>query len=190
MPTYKKLLIFLILFIVVGVVVYKFEKGNTTTNTASKQEEISPKNDVKSLCNEQLENQPDIAVEKFEGTPKPVDFTTLPEAKTFYTMITKAISSGSNFAGHFTLASWGCGTDCFGYAVIDTKTGKIIAYSPANESYHLGDFSLSNGILILEPVYAGQERKYYKVVEAQDGKSKLELTCTEISSKDMYGLPE
>ena len=127
------------------------------------------------------------SVEMFEGTPAVVDFTTLPEAKTYYTMITKSVASGSNFAGHFTLAHWGCGTDCFSYAIIDTKTGEIIIYSGANVNYHLGDYGLNSRILILEPVYAGQEKKYYKVIENQDNNSLLELVCTEISTENMYG---
>lgn len=174
----------------VGAFIYKFERGKATLNTISKKEEVASKNETKSACNKQLENQPDITVEKFEGTPKAVDFATLPEAKTFYTMITKAVASGSNFAGHFTLASWGCGTDCFGYAIVDTKTGEIITYSGANGSYHLRSYSLDSRILVLNPVYAGQERKYYKIVEDQDSKSRLELVCTEVASENMYGLPE
>lgn len=141
------------------------------------------------VCNTQLRGQPNIAVERLEGTPKPVDFKTFSEAQTFYTMITKAVSSGPNFAGHFTLASWGCGTDCYGYAVVDARTGKIVAYSSVNEAYHLGNFDINSRILISEPVYAGQERKFYRVIE-ENGKSRFELTCTETSSEDMYGLPQ
>lgn len=35
----------------------------------------------------------------------------------------------SNFAGHYILASWGCGTDCTSIAIIDAQTGNI--YHPA-----------------------------------------------------------
>ena len=30
-----------------------------------------------------------------------------------------------NFAGHYILATWGCGTDCMQMAIIDAKTGKV-----------------------------------------------------------------
>jgi len=188
----KKILILLVLFVLVSVIAYQLGKQkNAPLDVVSpKQEHVVSKDETKSACDERLENLPGKAVEKFEGTPKLVDFTTLSEAKTFYTVITKAVASGSNFAGHFTLAGWGCGTDCFGYAIIDTKTGEIVTYSVANDSYHLQSYSLDSRVLVLEPVYAGQERKYYKIVEVQDGKSHLELACTEISSQDMYGLPE
>jgi hypothetical protein len=29
------------------------------------------------------------------------------------------------FAGHYTIPRWGCGTDCNGFVVVDSKTGKI-----------------------------------------------------------------
>jgi len=187
----KKPLILLALFVLVGIFVYQFVKPkNIQLNVNLEQEEIVSGDEAKSVCDKQLESQPDNrVVEVFEGTPEAVDFTTLPEAKTYYTVITKSVASGSNFAGHFTLAHWGCGTDCFQYAIVDTKTGEIVAYSSANVNYHLGDYGLDSRVLVLEPVYAGQERKYYKIVEGQ-GKSRLELSCTEISSEDMYGLPE
>ena len=179
------------MFIAIGVITYQSVKQRSALLVPSPKEEAISKNEAKSVCNDQLENQSDTRIlERFDGIPNPVDFTTLPEARTFYTMITKAVSAGSNFAGHFTLAYWGCGTDCFGYAVVDTKTGEVVTYNPANVDYHLGDFSLNSRILILEPVYAGQERKFYEIVEKQGGKSRLALTCTEISSEDMFGLPE
>ena len=34
-----------------------------------------------------------------------------------------------NFAGHYILATWGCGTDCTQLTIIDVKTG--VVYSPA-----------------------------------------------------------
>lgn len=191
MPIYKKLFVFLILLVAAGVVINQFGNQKKAQPNISPKQEETVSDGAKSVCDEQLENQPDNRVtEKFDGTPKPVDFITTPEAKTFYTMITKAVALGTNFAGHFTVASWGCGADCFGYAIVDTKTGEIITYSGANANYHLRSYSLENRILVLDPVYAGQERKFYKIVEGQDSKSRLELACTEVSSEDMYGLPE
>jgi hypothetical protein len=39
-----------------------------------------------------------------------------------------------NFAGHFILAEWGCGTDCTELAIINAKTGKI--YHPTGMTYN------------------------------------------------------
>lgn len=130
-----------------------------------------------------------IDTKKFDGILKPVDFSTNKDASQYKTVISEAVAKGANFAGHFTLATWGCGTDCVGYAVVDTETGKIIAYSGANGNYHLESLQLNNRVFILEPVYAGQERKFFKIVEDNSG-SHLDLVCTEISTEDMYGSPE
>ena len=35
---------------------------------------------------------------------------------------------GPNFAGHFKIAHWGCGTDCMGFGVIDLKIGKVFRF--------------------------------------------------------------
>jgi len=37
-------------------------------------------------------------------------------------------ASGPNFAGHYFVIRWGCGSDCLMMAIIDAKTGKV--YSP------------------------------------------------------------
>jgi hypothetical protein len=47
------------------------------------------------------------------------------EFRTFRTMIRRGASSNVEFAGHYTIPRWGCGTDCNGFVVVDSKTGKI-----------------------------------------------------------------
>jgi hypothetical protein len=65
-----------------------------------------------------------------------------------------------NFAGHYILAYWGCGTDCTQIAIIDAKTGKI--YHPTgitanvavNVHYELlkdGDFWHGSGAIKFRP---------------------------------------
>jgi hypothetical protein len=44
---------------------------------------------------------------------------------TFRTRIREGIKAGPNFAGHFVLVGWGCGTDCVDYVVADVATGKV-----------------------------------------------------------------
>lgn len=36
-----------------------------------------------------------------------------------------AAGPGPNFAGHYTIVEWGCGTDCGEMAIVDAKTGRI-----------------------------------------------------------------
>jgi len=46
-------------------------------------------------------------------------------ARLYRTMIREDALKGPNFAGHYTIARWGCGSTCVGFAVIDARTGKI-----------------------------------------------------------------
>lgn len=46
-------------------------------------------------------------------------------AYSFRTRLREGYAEGVNFAGHYTLVGWGCGTGCIDAAIIDAKTGKI-----------------------------------------------------------------
>jgi len=123
--------IFLVLFvgtIILGFVLYK-NKETKTENTKTSKE--------LSKCEQQVIEDDGRDIVTYEGKPKSVDFSLIPEAKAFYTRITETVSSGPNFAGHYTVVYWGCGTDCYGYAIVDAATGKVVVYSPANPEYHL-----------------------------------------------------
>lgn len=62
--------------------------------------------------------------EIYTGNTAPVKLDT-EEAKMFKTRLTKAAEQKPNFAGHYILASWGCGANCATGAVIDAKDGKV-----------------------------------------------------------------
>ena len=61
--------------------------------------------------------------DKFAGTPAAPVLKTRNQ-KTFRTVIREAAQSGPNFAGHYTLAQWGCGAGCVSMAIVDNKTGQ------------------------------------------------------------------
>lgn len=48
----------------------------------------------------------------------------------FRTELREAAAEGPNFAGHYRLASWGCGAACFQWAIIDLQSGKV--FHPVN----------------------------------------------------------
>jgi hypothetical protein len=58
--------------------------------------------------------------------PAPVMLKGNNAARRFGTALTMAEREGPNFAGHYTIASWGCGTGCLDWGVIDAKTGKAV----------------------------------------------------------------
>jgi hypothetical protein len=56
--------------------------------------------------------------------PIGVDVRASSMARTYRTQLRGGAKAGPNFAGHFTIASWGCGSACVQWAVIDQNTGK------------------------------------------------------------------
>jgi hypothetical protein len=70
---------------------------------------------------------------RFESFPAPrytgknaaPDLFSDPATKAYRTRIKEWSKERPNFAGHFILATWGCGTDCTQLAIIDAITGKI-----------------------------------------------------------------
>lgn len=47
------------------------------------------------------------------------------EAWAYRTNLRDAAKAGPNFAGHYTLAGWGCGTGCLDWGLIDQANGKV-----------------------------------------------------------------
>lgn len=46
-------------------------------------------------------------------------------ANMFRTNLRNAAKEGVNFAGHYIVANWGCGTNCSQSAIIDARTGQV-----------------------------------------------------------------
>ena len=64
-------------------------------------------------------------VNRMRGTPAKADITSRPWPRRFRTMLRLQAPTGPNFAGHYTIAGWGCGSSCLQFAVIDAITGKV-----------------------------------------------------------------
>jgi hypothetical protein len=84
-------------------------------------------------CEISLERAPSDAP-RFEQYPAPateiaksapVDLRGNSEARRFRTMLRESAASGPDFAGHYTIAEWGCGTSCVNWAIVDALTGKV-----------------------------------------------------------------
>jgi hypothetical protein len=54
-----------------------------------------------------------------------IDFKRNPEARSFRTRLSSGLRDGVNFAGHYVLVGWGCGTGCISGAIIDAQTGNV-----------------------------------------------------------------
>lgn len=89
------------------------------------------------------------ASEVYAGVPAEVNFLAYPAAKNFKTKVTEGAKFGPNFAGHYTVVEWGCGTSCQMHAIVDVKTGSIIEFGLGSV---LGlEYKLDSRLLILNP---------------------------------------
>lgn len=62
--------------------------------------------------------------EVFDGKPaKPLLRT--PVQKRFATQIREQAMLPPNFAGHYKIIEWGCGSSCVSIAIVDLKTGRV-----------------------------------------------------------------
>jgi hypothetical protein len=61
----------------------------------------------------------------FKGPAAPLVTADSKLARTYRTRLREGESKGPNFAGRFTLVSWGCGGGCQDWAVVDAKTGQV-----------------------------------------------------------------
>ncbi len=86
--------------------------------------------------------------EIFKGTPAPVDFLSHPSALDFYTRISEGAKKEPNFAGHYTIIEWGCGTGCQAGVIFDAETGKIYNLQPSEFGR---DYRVSSSLLIINP---------------------------------------
>ena len=56
---------------------------------------------------------------------KVINFKANPDARSFRTRLSEGLRRGVNFAGHYALVGWGCGTGCISGAIVDTRTGNV-----------------------------------------------------------------
>jgi hypothetical protein len=60
----------------------------------------------------------------FKDKPAPPKLVS-PGDRLFRTRITEGVSKGPSFAGHYTIAEWGCGSGCVSIALVDAQDGAI-----------------------------------------------------------------
>jgi hypothetical protein len=91
-----------------------------------------------------------------------------PKARMFRTRLREDSRSGPNFAGHYTVVIWGCGTGCAQMDVVDAKTGNV--YFPPVEWMDIPDmedaesrgkfFRLDSKLLVITKSNYDMERSY------------------------------
>lgn len=98
-----------------------------------------------------FENYP--VKEIFQRITASVDFTNMPDvtaaspghAGDFKTKLIAGAKEGPNFAGHYTVVEWGCGTECQNHMIVDAITGKVYSLAePSSEP--LGNLITGRGV--------------------------------------------
>jgi hypothetical protein len=86
------------------------------------------------------------SVDTFEGKAHPPVLAT-PLDHNYKTRIRDTAAEGADFSGHFAIASWGCGTGCLEFVIVDLKSGTV--YDPpflgVGFHYARGDFDATPG---------------------------------------------
>lgn len=85
----------------------------------------------------------------FTGNHSPIDFDSHPDAYTYRDALNYGIQFGPNFAQHYTIVTWGCGTTCEAFAIVDAYTGAV--YFPQFVSSVGLDYRLDSNLLIVDP---------------------------------------
>ncbi|CAN5356268.1 hypothetical protein BH20GEM2_BH20GEM2_11830 [soil metagenome] len=97
----------------------------------------------------------DYPVEEiYRGEPAPVDLDSHPDARQFRTALSRGAAEGPNFAGHYTVVTWGCGTMCQQLRIVDARTGRVYE-GPISM---LGvEYRLDSRLLVINPPQAVRE---------------------------------
>jgi hypothetical protein len=96
------------------------------------------------------------AVRRFAGSPARVNLSSAAGAGYYRTRLREGARKGPNFAGHFTIVTWGCGSDCYDIAVVDALTGRVW-FAPFTGSVDLA-YRLDSRLLVVDPKKIVEER--------------------------------
>ena len=98
----------------------------------------------------------------FRGRSAPLRLTS-EGARMYRTRLSEAAKEKPNFAGHYILTYWGCGTECIFPAIINAKTGQVyffgfsISWNPLKFNGDPLPFQLNSKLIIVTGSLEGPE---------------------------------
>ncbi|HUK88462.1 MAG TPA: hypothetical protein VLT85_12420 [Terriglobales bacterium] len=114
--------------------------------------------------------------EVYKGKPVPPRPVTRYQ-RLYRTRIRESVAQGVNFAGHYVVATWGCGTGCMEFAVADAVSGRVYDPPMTAIEFHVGpesgpelqkypemvNFKADSALLVVEGCPDGEKcgRHYY-----------------------------
>lgn len=108
----------------------------------------------------------------YKGKLAAPDFKTDPGAKLYKTQIKNQCKArGVNFAGHYTVIEWGCGTECENIAIVDRITGVIyyssMPYTQGDEGFYGIKYKQDSNIMIMNSYNLEDHEGYVLVRDGQ-----------------------
>lgn len=91
----------------------------------------------------------------FAGPSVKPNIGSSPDARRFRTTIRASYTGKPDFAGHFQVVSWGCGSNCHIFALVDTKSGKI-TFAPTSAVFG-AEFHLNSTLFVIDPKAMAEE---------------------------------
>jgi ankyrin repeat protein len=83
----------------------------------------------------------------FKDAPARIDLSSNPTAREYRTRLREGAKKGPNFAGHYTVIDWGCGSNCQSIAIVDALTGKVYVATGTERG---ADFKLNSSLMIAD----------------------------------------
>jgi hypothetical protein len=107
----------------------------------------------------------------YQGKPAPPLLDT-PRSREYRSRIRNGAKEGPNFAGHYTVISWGCGTECGVYIIVDAQTDQVYWPPEISHGVELGvagpEYRLDSTLMVVASCaapetygYKNCNRKYY-----------------------------
>lgn len=94
------------------------------------------------------------ATAQVSASPR-LDLKSGPTARMYRTVLRQEIAQGPNFAGHYRVAVWGCGSSCAMFAVVNLNSGRVIT---------------PEGFSVTSAVYFGvDDQKLFPDSQSEDG---------------------
>jgi hypothetical protein len=87
----------------------------------------------------------------FVGPIAELNFARDTAVRRFRTTLRDGVIGGPNFAGHFALVTWGCGTECQSYAIVDLVDGIVRGEGGLDFSCHLVDYTRTSRLVVMTP---------------------------------------
>lgn len=132
-----------------------------------------------------------FAEKVYTGPHAPVKLVSKDD-RAFETRLKQSVSQPVNFAGHYILATWGCGAECLGGAVIDARSGKVIFLPYSVCCWGEGDpfyFRKDSRLIVFSGVLNEESAKGAHFFELRDG-AFLHVTSRAKDGVALSGIPK